>query len=309
MASHSIQPALFLALPREIRDEIYRYAVIRSSPFSLYGHHASYLPTPLTTSPQIQSEALETFYATNTFTLDLDTPASATGGYTAQWHPPSGRFSHARPHIRHLMVDCGERYSAYTGKAYEEFKSQSDDRQRWVQLLTLPRLETLTIRMQKMHQVSLFTLDFGPIVYKLRALHPRIRISFHISFDTRLRAAWDDPMWQAAEPPVTAPHYQEMGYIDVTSLIVPPGEEDRAYVNEYVPSGKMPGLPLTDLGLLGETVANRRVLGTHYTVKEPALLRIQMQEQYEAFLEAERARDAEGKPKGILQACVRDGLD
>jgi hypothetical protein len=298
--SSIIRPDLLLTLPRELRDEIYKYTLIFSTPIPIKAPHFSGISPGFWKHNTLDVEAVEAFYSINTFTLDLE--ADPSHALSEHWGP----HPHMKEHICHLSVMCGERFSTKTASEYEQTNWSTRDRRRWTQLLELPRLKTLTINMQKLHESTLFTMDFGPILYKLRGTRPGIKTTFNISFDTKLQSVWDDPMWQQLNPnprPVavssssrfldpTPNRYQKMGYIDASDIVAPPSDEDKEYVEEYLPQKKLPPVPGAGLGLMSESVANRKVLAKHYLTREPALLRVLMEEHYHIYLKMEKEREA-----------------
>ncbi|KAF2690558.1 hypothetical protein K458DRAFT_427268 [Lentithecium fluviatile CBS 122367] len=149
--------------------------------------------------------------------------------------------------------------------------------------------------MQKAHQPFFFTLDFCPILHRLRTLHPNLVLTFNISFDTILEPIWNDTRWEDMNQfmltsPPNSDAYLEMGFVDVSDLIALPTDEDRAYVAEHLADRRMPATPPLEEGLLSETPANRRVLGRHYVVKELALFRVLMREHYGIYVKCEKER-------------------
>ena len=147
--------------------------------------------------------------------------------------------------------------------------------------------------MQKSHDSFLVWEDFAPILFTLRARFPALQTRVEMSFDDILRAAWEAAWFGDDED---GP-YEAMGFIDVTHMFQPPSQEDREYVAEYLEEGektKMPTSPRITDGLLDCTAADRRFLGEHYVVKEPQLLRILMQENYEVY----RTKPVEGAERG-----------
>jgi hypothetical protein len=169
----------------------------------------------------------------------------------------------------------------------------TSSRLEWEKLLDPTHLQDLAIYMQKAQNSSLNTLDFGPILYSLRAKHPNINITFFLSFDTIIQSHLDE--WKRAmlengnnylDP--DAEPYRPMGYVDMSDLIAPPTQEDRNYVQEHLPeyvntAGGMPAHRNIGSGLLDETPASRRELAKHYAVKEPALLRCLMRDHYDVY--------------------------
>ncbi|PVI03619.1 hypothetical protein DM02DRAFT_240556 [Periconia macrospinosa] len=345
MTTSPINPTHLLHLPLELRDQIYTHAVSLPTPIPLYAHHASHLPSLLTTHAQLESEALRIYYAVNTFTLSLlsppTTPITTTtsssssvldpGGepsdddfydYAHDW--THGRLAPLRPYITTLEVSTNESFSPLDNpysRSYEDDVAGDaggaggarrrtcthDDRRKWTQLLLLPRLAHLTIKLQKRHQTTLFMRDLGPVVYALRArqrerLGRDVTLELKISFDVMLRAAFEDPIWTTLGQNAVggeAPAYKEMGYVDASELLEEASAEDEAYVKEFLGTGegavRMPRPPPTMLGLLSESVGNRRVLALHYAVREPGVMRVIMGLWYKVYLEVEAEKEREGK--------------
>ncbi|KAF2655580.1 hypothetical protein K491DRAFT_692781 [Lophiostoma macrostomum CBS 122681] len=277
--ANSLPINALLHFPREIRDMIYPYILTSSTPISLTTLNASPHPLtcPETTHPIIFAEALEAFYTCNTFIVHT----TKHGGFTSDTN--SGPHPDLLHHqLRHLIVAAVESTSRWEppsdghGAVYIAYGTAL-----WTPLLSFPRLQSLTIRMQKSHDSLLVWEDFAPILFSLRERLPNLRIRVEMSFDALLRAAWESAVWIDEEE---AGPYQEMGFIDVTHLFEAPSREDREYVAEYLGGvKKMPDSPTITRGLLDCTAADRRLLGVHYVVKEPHLLSLLMQEKYEEF--------------------------
>jgi len=303
---------LLLRLPRELRDPIYHYALETSSPIPMRGSHFQGTSSIFQKNPTLYSEALEAFYKINTFTLTLPlNPLHLSGAW--------GPYPQAKTHIRHLIVTADECFP--TRCSYEDYEQKYQGaryRRRWAQFLDVPHLQSLTVNLQKAHEDNLCTLDFGPILYHLRTLRPNLMLTFNISFDTLLDDYWNDPVWNlnsrdrgpfqaygsmfAPSPilgatnalggvvldlPLPGDAYEPMGFFDISGMIEPPTDEDESYVVQYLPSRKMPPARSLKQGLLDETPANRRMLGKHYVAREPALLRLQMQQHYEVYMKYE----------------------
>lgn len=285
----SVRTELFLKLPRELRDEIYADALKVPHPIKSALSILEHIPQPLRNSPIIFAEALETFYKVNTFLLDLDAAElDALLGSTKTRGQPTD-------HIRHLIVKCTERpTSIQSSEEYEAIGRSGPDRLRWEKLLRMQHLQDLTIWMDKKKDDSLYTLDFGPVLYNLRARKSGFRFTFKLSFDSILREQWNDPRWllygQAAEP------YQLMGYVDMSDLIDPPSEHDFTYVKEHLQDywrgRKMPLNRGIVMGLLDGSPEHRRGLAKLYAVKEPEILRCLMAEHFEVY---KRIRGKDGK--------------
>jgi hypothetical protein len=297
---------LILRLPRELRDSIYRYAIEGindAHPIALkYSQIHDAVRPILMKYPSIYSEALEVFYSVNTFILTLPLDAKLIA-QAWDFHPL------AKACLRHLVIECDEsRNPRCSFDTYEQSRLAAHWRRRWDRLFDIPTLQSLEIRLQKSHEDNLCTLDFGPVVYHLRALRPSIKISLSVSFDTVLEKAWNDPRWYdprtrgnalgvfpggnivAGVPPEPEDAYRPMGFIDASHLIEPPGEEQRSYVAQYLPEHKMPPPRPIGQGLLDHTPEGRRVLATHYISREPDLLRVEMQEHYEVYLKYKKER-------------------
>ncbi|KAJ4301578.1 hypothetical protein N0V90_003671 [Kalmusia sp. IMI 367209] len=275
----TVRTDLFIRLPRELRDEIYAEVLKVASSMSIISSQVRHIPPVFREDPTLLIEALEVFYKNNTFILDLETILQNPLAES------SGSYSQAKQHVRQLIVECSERFSCITDvEEYERTYRASRDRRRWEQLLEVPHIQELIINMQKMHDCSLFTLDFGPVLYALRKRNPGLNVVFNISFDSILEAHWNDPWWQQFNPDPIANQssnsYESMGYVDVSDLVADHSGEDIAYVeehlSEYWKDKKMPPAPSIKDGLLSESRANRRALAKYYAVKEPALLRCLM---------------------------------
>ncbi|KAH6614126.1 hypothetical protein C7974DRAFT_380497 [Boeremia exigua] len=278
-AGHS--PALaahLLRLPRELRDLIYAFVFrdLPSVPLDAVRTGLAGLALPaLHDTAALTPELLEAFYTHATFRVQF-----------SDRHPsPLGRsaFPAYETHIRRLEIDAVEASlpDPLPLDALEAACRGSPSRVRWEALLQLPRLEHLAIRLQKTARGFCWA-DFSPVVVRLRERQPRPRISFSVSFDWQLEAYWNSPMWTVGGEENEVP-YEPMGFVDVTALIGPPTEEDRAYVREHNLS-EQPTLSRDPCrGLIGETAAQRRVLAETYVVKEPALLRVLIMEHYEVY--------------------------
>jgi hypothetical protein len=283
-----IQPDLFLRLPRELRDPIYYHVLKSSNPIPLKDSCSNGIPSFFRKNSTLYAEALEASYRVNTFTLTLH-PASDPDLLSNAWGP----YPHAKALIRHLIVTADECFPP--GCSYEEYEEQHQgghDRRRWAQFLEVPHLESLTINMQKSHEDNLCTLDFGPIIYHLRRLHPNLELTFCVSFDTLLRDLWNDPIWatSAYVVPDFPQDYKPMGYKNMSSLIALPTDDDESYVAQYLPDRRLRPPPSLKQGLLDETPEGRRSLATFYVVKEASLLRLQMQQHYEVYVKYKKEK-------------------
>ncbi|KAF2829194.1 hypothetical protein CC86DRAFT_464851 [Ophiobolus disseminans] len=285
----------FLALPRELRDLIYPYIVFQVSPLELTNCD---IQAPVD-HPVLSAEWLEAIYANRTCSIafsnfrllrDLQLEHSLWGSV-----PQHKRY------IRHLIVNASEAVLREDdlNKVERECTVQKPEvRKEWNELLELPRLESLTIDLQKWSSSGFAWANFSPILYLLRERNPRLRISFNISFDAILENKWNIDLSLSEERRewvtrnVVDDPYLPMGFVDMSELIGTPTDEDRAYVGEYLSGTKDVGSMDIVRGLLDETPANRRVLTQHYLVKEPALLRVLMAEHYEIYKQVRRRNEA-----------------
>jgi hypothetical protein len=279
---------LFSALPRELRDHIFFYIVSDDpNPPIFITNSIIQLPWDNTS---IAEEWLEAIYTHRPCCITFPDPnniASARSEYV--W----GAYPEYKDFIRHLIVDAPEA-SLYSdeelvGIEWECTRRFAEVRQDWHSLFALTKLESLTIRLQKNNLHSFSWANFSPIVYELRERKPNLRVEMYISFDTILERDWDT--WQPIQTiqdgwdndVVISEPYLPMGYADVTELIQPPTAEDHVYVEWHLSGVREVGYRNIVRGLLDETPANRRQLAKHYLVKEPALLRVLMEEHYEVY--------------------------
>ena len=292
-ASPPISKELFLRLPRELRDLIYAEVFSDADPVSL--HDVKIGPAGLAllaadeTDPDLKSEILEALYTHSTLTIPFSDPLGSEytcsiGGSAHQQH---------EEHIRKAIILAEESELPCTESLeHLETVCRSNDlnntRAQWEGLLNLPRLEHLTIRLQKKLSTHLSWSDFSPIIVQLRKNLPKLKITFTVSFDTMLERVWYDPIWsnnynmELGEQDWELP-YDPMGFADVTELIQPPTAEDYAYVEEHLAGDKSTYGRDIMRGLLDETAAMRRELAPHYVVKDPELLRVRIMEHYEVY--------------------------
>jgi hypothetical protein len=291
---------LFSALPRELRDHIFFYIVSddSNSPLRITN---SIIQLPWN-DPSIAEEWLEAIYTHRPCTIvfpDPNNPASAPSKYIWGSYPEYKHF------IRHLIVDAPEA-SLYSdedlvGIEWECARRFAEVRQDWLSLFALTKLESLTICLQKNKLHSFSWANFSPIVYELRERKPNLRVKMYITFDAVLERAWDtwQPVQTIGNPwnngVVIMEQYLPMGYADVSELIHPPTAEDHVYVEWHLSGVREVGYRDLVRGLLDETPASRRQLAQHYLVKEPALLRVLMEEHYEVY---KRSRG----DRGLLEA-------
>ena len=276
---------LLLKLPRELRDQIFADAVHVSGSIELTDPLLQHIPPVLRYNSNILTEASQAFYRVNCFVLSLDDDSrDVLAASTTMYAQP-------KDHIRRLVIKCTECAEPFTSpNRYEKTKRSCNARIRWQKLFEIPRLQNLTICMNKRSNDSLNTCDFGPILYTLRERIPALQITFHITYDLILREQWDNPIW--IDIPGGPDTYQPMDYVDVSDLIAPPTEEDFVYVQEYLKDyweDKMmpPGRNIV-AGLLDESPVNRRALAREYAVKEPALLRCLMAEHYKLYQKTQK---------------------
>jgi|SRR5690242_17983136 len=280
---------LFLRLPRELRDLIYAEVFRDSAPVRLEDVQISLAGLPLLAPSNVvqnlTNETMEAFYAHNTFKISVAEPkpgevASSLG---------HSMFPRYEKFIRKLVVHAEEALlGSTTNLELLEMNCrtrQQGSRARWESLLQLPRLEHLTICLQKQQNDRLCWGDFSPVLHQLRERFPKLRISLSISFDTMLARYWSDPIWDNHIEPGNEEGlpYDPMGFVDVTELFQPPTQEDFEYVQEHLSHGAETGGLDILRGLLDEMAPQRRVLAVHYVVKEPALLRVRMLEHFEVY--------------------------
>jgi hypothetical protein len=273
---------LLLTLPRELRDLVYAYTVDDDQPYDITNTE----PQVPTNHPIVSAEWLEAIYTHQvcsvTFLGQEISDAKLVPDSTWGRHPQYKRF------VRRLIVNVTE--SPLVSSEYDEQTErvstdpQTDVQREWTKLLTLPRLGSLTINMQKRHGQFFVFEDFNPVIYQLREQIPRPNITFCISFDTILEQMWNT----FAQPDPEGPNrlmaaevfYKPMGFVDVSELIEPPTDKDREYVEEHLSGTTDPGCRNIAAGLLDENRTNRRILAPYYVVKEPELLRVLMAEHY-----------------------------
>ncbi|KAF1927991.1 uncharacterized protein M421DRAFT_165580 [Didymella exigua CBS 183.55] len=206
---------------------------------------------------------------------------------TVLWLPQPQHCRHIRNLIIHTQeagLDLG-RSQVDTLEDTEAMHSGSHFRRCWEQVLEFPRLEQLTIKLEKSNNDQLSWVSFTPTLSVLRERSPKLRVSLSVSFDGLLESYWSDPIWENATEPgnVIEYPYDPMGFADVTELIEAPTGEDFAYVEEHCPREfRTRGQDILR-GLLDETASQRRALAMHYVVKEPALLRVRIKEHYEVY--------------------------
>jgi hypothetical protein len=293
-AQHDVSPPiskeLFSRIPRELRDLIYAEVLSDAAPVSLrdlqIGPGGLALLAAGDTGPDLKAEILEALYTHGTLIIPFSDPRGSE--YTCCIN--SSTFPQLEEHIRKAVILAEESELPCTESLeHLETLCRSNDlgktRAQWEGLLRLPRLEHLTIRLQKKVSTHLSWADFSPIIVQLRKNLPKLKITFTISFDTLLERVWYDPIWENNTEPgnVQELPYDPMGFVDVTELIQPPTVDDFTYVEIHI-AGDMStyGRDIVR-GLLDETAALRRGLAMHYVVKDPELLRVRITEHYEVY--------------------------
>lgn len=239
MTGYDMFKERFLRLPRELRDLVSANVHRNSAPVFLERIDAD--PAILVlfetegsaVSPEYRAEVLEAFYTHSTFNFTF--PASgytSSEAYQVQWgpHPQFVKY------IRRLYVHADELDPALYLQhvRYDRLDTLRFRTKIWERLLELPRLEQLTIRMQKRHACYFSWADFGPILVHLRENMPRLQTTFSISFDAMFERFGRDPIWEVyTEPwvPEEEP-YDPKGFLDVSELIKAPTQEDFRYVQE-----------------------------------------------------------------------------
>lgn len=279
----------FQQLPRELRDIIYAEIYREPAPEPISLNKVQIEPAGLAllagdkTGLDLEHEILEAFYAHNTFTITFPDPHYNKGtspvGFSA--------FPQYEENIRRLVLYTTEdvtffrkRYNALEDFELQCLLGQNPSRAHWERLLSLTRLEQLTINFQKAHASHFSWADFSPILVHLRETLPKLNISFCVSFDMLLEREWNHPRW-ANHP--NQDDYEPMGFVDVSELVGPPTEQDWKYVGRYEPhDNETYGRTIVG-GLLGESASGRRSLALHYVVNSPGLVRVRMVEQYELY--------------------------
>ncbi|KAJ4322733.1 hypothetical protein N0V94_002251 [Neodidymelliopsis sp. IMI 364377] len=283
----------FKKLPRELRDLVYADLFAESKPTPL--ENVEPIPAKVALlvrggnvlTPDLTSELLEAFYTHTVFHVTFPNSNNATNVYVPINWGPHPQYRH---YIRNLVVHAQEtRYDLWNIplEAVEDHCLDESCRPRadWECLLKLPRLEELTIRLQKYDTSQFVWAHFSPVLIQIREAFPKIRIIFSVSFDMMLERVWDDPFWENFTEPgdIGERSYDPMGFVDMTELIALPTAEDSSFVQEHLAEQQQTLSRDFVRGLLDETAAQRRALAVHYAVKEPALMRVRMLEHYEVY--------------------------
>lgn len=301
ISPYAFQKQLF-RLPRELRDLIYTEVFSDSVPIPLEDVRATLAALPLLAPDGnvqgILPEVVEAFYTHSTFEVSVSRPQAsesrcAIGG---------SMFPQYEKEIRKLIVHAEEELLLPEPTLENlEWCLQAgwhETRVLWASLLQLTRLEKLTVRFQKHAHDRLFWADFSPILYELRERHPKLQLSFGLSFDNLLEQYWYDPFWTNCDQlgNLVEKPYDPMGFVDVMELFEPPTDEDYAHVQEHEHLMQDKDTHGQDIlrGLLDEVASQKRALAIHYVVKEPELLRVRMMEHYDIYKRMARVRQTVG---------------
>lgn len=275
-----------LQLPRELRDLIYLHIVREDSPIDITNRN---IQVSLR-HPILSAEWLEAIYAHNICSVTFHDSSLPKGGNLPRslW----GALPYYKQFIRDLEVNATEGLLHERDLEALELEcttKKPDYRRQWSELLELPRLESLTIKLQKRNRNLFVWANFSPILYLLRERNPKLRITFNLSFDAILEQHWSidsflhDERGGWTTRAMENDPYLPMGFVDMSSLMYPPNDDDRAYVEEHLSDSMEVGSRDVVRGLLDETPANRRVLAQCYVVKESPLLRILMADHYDIY--------------------------
>lgn len=310
----------FLQLPRELRDVIYSFIVLSDGAIKTTDRDKIAPPyvqkdgmLELTKRiidvpvdhPMIRSEWLEAIYSYSKCSITFTHPTLLRENIFP--HKLFGNHPENKTFIRTLVVYASEAVLLQDDPESAEKECvfrKPEVRQEWNELLQLPRLESLTINMQKKVSSGFVWANFAPILYELRERIPKLRITFNVSLDVLLENKWNIDLAQSEQLREWIPRdteddpYLPMGYVDISDLTEPPTDEDRAYVKEHLPDTRDVGSNDPVRGLLDETPQYRRLLTKHYLVKEPALLRMLMAEQYEIYKRVRKEREERAAASG-----------
>jgi hypothetical protein len=282
-------------LPRELRDLIWAYTVKQDGPVAIT---ESVIPIDIA-DIGIRDELEEAACIYNTLIVTLPHPDTILDDTTRPtiW----GTRPQCKRHIRKLIIEVVEAtlYDSHPRvlmrkdhphlltREHERTVSRSWSRKQWADLLEMPRLETLTINMQKPANTDITWTVFSPILIQLRKSKPNVCITFNISYDNMLERIWNMGAWAD----VGDEDYEPMGFADVSELVGLPTHEDRAYMGDngfdiseisYSSIRSMPNR-LVIQGLLPQSAPDRRRLAPHYLVREPQVLKVLIGEHYEVY--------------------------
>ena len=241
-----------------------------------------------TSNPTVAAELLEAYWNTNTFTIELDSalPESRTWAQSAI----------PRSQVHHLVVSVNEEIHSGHPKSKADFLAFEHEhwndpkRQRWSELLGFSNLKTLSINMHKQHRTEFCWMFLSPILCTLRTQRPGLQIKFQVCFDKMLDKEWNNLYWEQYNSETLTVAYECAGFVDVSDVFGAATKGDRCYTNEYLPHREMPTGRDAIRGLLDESPAQKRALGSLYFVSEPSLLRVLMDEHYEVYTECESKR-------------------
>lgn len=300
----------FLKLPRELRDLIYPYFIPREAPTPLTDTYVK----PALWHPSIKEELLEAEFTYNTFIVKFShssSDGSSELSASARMHYGNLRnellqFSIWNPHaeyrkfIRHLIINTKEVALEDTDLLSLEHEctvTRPEVREEWEELLELPRLESLTINMDKVLPNRFSWANFSPILYELRSKLPKLDLTFNLTFDGLLKFHWNSDVW--FHPSNVGNTYEPMGFVDISDFVAPPSDYDKEYVETYIPDKKQQtsGRDIVE-GLLAETVSNRRLLAPYYVTREPNLTRVLMEEHWDIYKKCKQERAETKEPNG-----------
>lgn len=282
--------------PRELRDIIYFYLISDdlSVPFNL---NEERLQSPFT-NLALSTELLEAVFTHRPCRVTFCDPQLL---FSNQVRPAlRGDNLPHRDCIRNLIIRAREasREAACYGEDFEQLESfctvkSNMIRQEWHEILTLPRLESLTVELQKWSKRNFTWFNFSPIVYELRERSPRPQIKLLVSFDEIMEPVWNlqanleagvaDAELMRDLSPVPDDPYLPMGFADVSNLIEAPTGDDYVYVETHLPGFTEVHSRDFVAGLMSESPSHRRLLAQHYVAKEPSLLRVLMAEHYRIY--------------------------
>jgi hypothetical protein len=262
-------------LPRELRDMIWAYTVQQDEPINI----ANCIVQLKTSNTTVLAELREAAYTHNTLIITFPDPRQGNS-LSSIW----GAHPEYRRHIQSLVVEVRELSGCPTDLLTWERENASSLtllRKYWNGLLSLPRLESLTINMQKISTKSFGWPLFTPILYQLRSSLPKLHLTFNISYDNLLRNRWENGDIVFDE------EYNPMGYVDITALFERPSQEDKQYVEQHYQGRRdVVGRDAINGSLLCDQ-EDRRALATQRLLKDPELTRVKIEEHYEIFKRVE----------------------